>query len=188
MANNLKERLTSFSNWKREGLNALYVAIGLIGATLIDRGVQKAVEKWLPDFVPHVGYIKAGVTTLGGLVLSVSQDEKTSDGERLRLIGYGISGAGILSGARMIPAVDSLLSGTDSVNGLKGVENLLSLNLGDFGISDNIKKSTTIEAESVEIDLPELGYTRTNQPVYKTPSQTEEIVSEDLEELTAEFV
>lgn len=188
MANNLKERLTSLNNWKREGANALSVAVGLLGATLIDRGVQKAVEKFLPDYVPQVGHIKAFVTALGGLVLSVSQDDKTEMGNRLRLVGYGITGAGIISGVRMIPAIDQLLSGNESVNGLNGAENLLNLNLGEFGKSDNIKKATTIEAEIVDVNLPDLGNTNATRTAYSNPTNDSETIDVELEELTAEFI
>lgn len=167
MEKNWKSRLTSVENWKREGMNTAYVAIGLVGATLIDRLVQKAADKWLPaSITPYVSYLKVGTQMLGGFGLSLLSDEKTPEGDRLRLIGYGISGAGLISGLRLIPAVDKLMS--DPVSGLNGVEKLLGLSLGEFGNVDNIKQISTSDAEQINLDLPDLGRANPQPLVYDT--------------------
>ncbi len=182
----VKERLTNAENWKREAMNTAYVATGLVGAMFVDRGIQWAVEKWMPNYVQHVGYFKAGASLLGGLLLSVSSDEKTPEGDRMRLVGYGVSGAGLISGLRMIPAVDSFLSGTPAPPAVSGVEGLLGLSLGEFGRTENIKEVTTSEAEENEIDLPDLGRERTGvriEPRYAPSSaeeQWEEVIAEVL--------
>lgn len=184
MSKSVKERLMNTENWKREGLNSLYVATGLVTATFIDRGIQWVVEKYLPNYVQHVGYFKAGASALGGLVLSVTAEERTPAGDRMRLIGYGVSGAGVLSGLRMIPAIDSFLSGTPQP--VAGVDGLLGLALGEFGRTENIKQVTTGDAEENDFDLPDLGRERTqprSEPRYAPSTeeaQWEEVIAEVL--------
>jgi hypothetical protein len=157
-------------NFKREGMNTLYVAMGLIGATAIDRLVQKAADKWFPSIEPYVSYIKPGLQILGGFGMSLLAEDKTAAGDRMKLIGYGISGAGIISGLRLIPAIDKLMSDTTpAVAGLSGVEGLLSLNLGDFGNAENIRQVSTADAQQVDLDLPDLGST-TQSFVYDNES------------------
>jgi hypothetical protein len=176
MDKNILSRLKNVEHWKREGMNTVYVGVGLIGATLLDRLVQKAADKWFPSIAPYVSYVKAGSQFLGGLTLSVLSDVNTSEGKRMSLIGYGISGAGLISGLRLIPAIDKLMS--DPISGLGSVERLLGLNLGDFGNIENIKKISTSEAQETPLELPDLGYTETE---YSSDSSSAEVDGETVE-------
>lgn len=154
-------------NLKREGLNTVYVAMGLIGATAIDRLVQKAADAWMPSIAPYVSYVKPALQVLGGFGMSMLAEEKTASGDRMRLIGYGISGAGLISGLRLIPAIDKLMSDTPAtLTGLNGVEGLLALNLGDFGNAENIRQISTSDAQQINLDLPDLGRTSSQSFVY----------------------
>jgi hypothetical protein len=181
MSNNWKDRL-NVENFKREGVNTAYVTMGLLGAMFLDRLVQKGVDKWFPSASTYVGAIKAGVSVLTGFGLSVTADEKDS---RMRLIGYGVSGAGVISGLRLIPQVDAFLSDTPpTTTPPPSTNGLLGLALGDFGKSDNIRQISTSDAEETELDLPDLGRTETAH----NESHSESEPSEEYEEVFAEVI
>lgn len=181
MAKDWKSRFTG-ENIKREGINAACVTLGLLSATMLDRLVQKGAEKFLPaGALPYVGAIKAFVSIAGGLTLSLMKDES-----HYKMIGYGITASGALSGLRLIPGVDNLLSGVQSVAGLPPAETLLGLNLGSFGASDNIRSIATSDAEQASVELPDLGRGAATQTYEARVMQYEP--AESFEEITAEFI
>ncbi len=185
MSKNWKERLT-LENIKHEGVNTFWVTTGLLGAMFLDRLVQKGVEKFVPSAAPYVGYVKAGVSVLSGLALSVTAEKED---DRMRLIGYGVSGAGVISAARLIPQVDAFLSDTPpstSTSTTQTVSGLLGLTLGNFGKSDNIRQISTADAEETELDLPDLGQTETETADYNDRSDSEQ--NGEYEEVFAEVI
>lgn len=172
-------------NWNRakdDGINAGFVTLGLLGATFVDRLVQKGVENFAPSLTPYVGHVKAGLSTVGGLVISYTADQQNM---RRRMFGYGVTAAGVTSWLRMIPQVDEFLSGVDNkaVSGLNG-SNLLGYPIGNFG-AEVIRQITTSVAEQQPLDLPDLGNdqaTDSNEPLIEPREESlgefEEIVTE----------
>jgi hypothetical protein len=189
MDKSIMSRLTNGENLKTQGLNTVYVAMGLIGATAIDRLVQKAADKWFPSIAPYVSYVKPALQVLGGFGMSLLAEDKTATGDRMKLIGYGISSAGLISGLRLIPAIDKLMSDTPpAVAGLNGVDGLLSLNLGDFGNAENIRQVSTADAQQINLDLPDLGRTSPQSFVYDNENANEAEQFGEVMEVFAEVI
>jgi hypothetical protein len=151
-----KKKLT-LDRAKREAMNAVWVSAGLLGASIIDRLVEKGVDKFAPSMAQYIGPIKATVTAVAGLATSMLADDGN---QKQRLIGYGITSAGVISGVRLIPAVDSLFS--DATNNkqtttpaVQGVERLELLGIGES--SGTVSQFNLKPVDYNEPFLPELN-------------------------------
>lgn len=173
---NWKERM-SIANYKTEGLNSVYVAAGLVGATLIDRGVEKLVEKFLPSAAPYVSYIKPIVLAASGVTAAVIADDKN---QRQKLIGYGVAAAGVLSGVRLIPFVDKLLSGINPLSGSPTNLSEQDISLLSGGEIGAVKMLQTENPPTAGIELPDF---ETSSDENKTGSQRSERASVEDDEL-----
>jgi hypothetical protein len=185
MNTNWKSRLT-MQNVQREGMNAMWVAVGVLGSTLIDRGVQKLIEKFVPNPPDYIKYVKPLGPILTGFGLSLFAKEG-AEGNPFRLVGYGVTGAGVISGFRLMPWFDKLLSDTepDPQKPVAGLNGLLGLALGEFGASDNIRQINTADAEAISLELPDLGRAKA-ESVYQTNQPQSTL--EDFEEVIAEVI
>src|SRR5574337_1291951 len=90
----LKERF-KLDNLKREAVNSFWVTTGIVGATFLDRLVQKGVDLiWKDSTVPDwVKYAKPFGPVLTGFAISVLA-KPGEEGNPMRLVGYGVTGAG----------------------------------------------------------------------------------------------
>jgi hypothetical protein len=177
MKSNWKERLT-FAKAKEEFSNSFWVAAGLLGASVVDRLVDKGVEKFVPSAKEYVGYIKAAAQIATGVVVSSLADKES---EKQKLIGYGIAGSGFLSGIRMIPAVDQLFSGLGTTQSPA----FETIDLGLVGMSGTQAVYGLEQAKRYAVDLQDPPQSGTNyQPTYSDNGFNEV----EVEELTAEFI
>lgn len=147
--------LKKLKNYKDEAAPAGMVVLGLLAGTLINKGVDKLLEKnpTLPGFVQ---YLKPVVVAGSGIALAVLSDR----GGKMKYLGYGIAGAGALGGLKLIPGLGDFLSGVGDFSGLpttyytERMSGLSGHELGSFGYA--VSNAETQAAERFNPDLPEL--------------------------------
>ncbi len=143
MKANWKERLT-LVRMKDEFVNSACVAGGLLGASLLDRLIEKAVDNYLPTAKQYIGPIKAAVQVAAGVVIS-----SLNDNPKIKMVGYGVAASGFMSGARLIPAVDQFFSGLGSTQ----TNNLEVIDLGLVGIQNGQAHYSIDAAPAVDVNL-----------------------------------
>lgn len=140
-------------NYKTDVPNAGMVVLGLIVGKAAGAVVDKIVEKY-PDTASWAQYVKPLVIAGSGIIVA-SAAEKDS---KYKYLGYGIAGAGVLSGIKLIPYVGDILGSIDEAPKAYYTENgFQKLELGNFGLNALPISSMNIqEANSFTPELPEL--------------------------------
>lgn len=139
------------------------VGIGMLAAALVGKGVDKLGESF-PGIVTALPWLKAGAMFIGGVGLSTyaaMKQEKPTDFNALKLVGYGVAGMGVVAAGKAItaniPGMENLLAGID-FNQLptrfysESLENIVKGAIGESNTQVN-----TENASAFDVTLPELS-------------------------------
>lgn len=168
-------------NFIPESQKSGMVILGLVAGKVAGKLIDMLIEKY-PNIESWAKIVKPIAIGGGGLIIA-SIMEKDS---KVKYIGYGVAGAGVLEGIKLIPVAGEFLSGLEETppSAYYTENEFGKLELGSFGLAAlPVQNMSLQEASTFTPELPDLeGITEAGNTYEEisgsdlgyNPSQTED--------------